>query len=1484
MAVYLDPKKSDFFSKMNAEFTKNEGRCITVSYEPGKGFKVQEISHRTRTAESRAEKVVKLAAVQFVNVVNSWDNLRSTATIDLLCTIHSITKKIISLVKKKPFESDHAVVKTKCQIAQEILRHLENKPLTDETIAQLEGLGEEQLFHLASDVPLPKLACFLAQKKIHTDQIDSQGRTALLVAANRYCKSVVEELLKYPDIDLNHQDNRGQTVLFLACCNGWKDVALWLIDRCDIHKVTCHNESVFMRAASNGLYDVCERLIEKGAEFHLAPREAQEKTLLHHAIEQRREKFACALMKKLQKEDVLLCNELFFLAIEHGLLEVVKKFLDLGVDIVTPADNAILFARDEKQREIVVELLQKVDPKIFIMEGGITPLLFACSYKYFDAVPSLLARGANVNSTNLDNCSPLSFACFNGDQATVKSLLEHGADPNIVTKERQSTALNFACDVGNDVMVKTLIHHGADIFHVEKSGQTVFSALIENKLPSIAAELLVREDVALKECIAEKKETALHFAIRFRMERVALQLLKMQGVDYRRQNEVGDMPIHLACEVGLLSVVKTLLEKDPSLIEVLGEDGRTPVLCAAFSGEESLFSFVLEKGANIFAQTTTGLTALHQAAHGGSLSIVKQLVEEKGLSCDAVGSEQLTAFHVACRRGRREAARYLLGKTKELFSIDVNGRDSFHAACCSNLVDIVEALLKKGADPLKKDSAARIPIESAHGRNCRKVVAAILKYLASKSFVDGDGCSPLHCAAQFGYPELVQDLIEMKVELNLKNKKEETALTIALFSKNIKMATELANYRAEATVQDLKQACVLGDPGLIYSILYSNEFLFENNELSTILVNRNLHVVAVILAVLEGEKQDYFDSIANETKQQALWEGATCGLLNPVKKLIEEFGVESGGLEGIYKIQFPDGKNALHYAAAYGYEDMARFLLEKGVNARFRDINGETPLLLACRMNLKVAALLVDTSMDVNTPNKQSLTPLDCAWEYNNIPLSLKLSARGAIFSTGMTLLHGACYEEHYDVIEQLCDTVDWTRRSSKNMLACSYLFKATNLEMLQTFFKDFPKVYERIKEHKDKDFFKYFQENVDELFAVKEANPLEIAFMFQHVGLTKKIASKMSLADFEISLQKIKEKYPKSPVDKMRYFLYDIDPTHYSKGVLYEKIPVKPESVSIRDLLSLFNSINFYEEDKEGFVSPEVYESYTKTSDLKVIEGMLERFIDNIEKKEKHFQGAPREGTQALKDFYTTIENALTHVIKKVEEDTKQKVLFITELLKVVGFCGGAIFPTSVRLFYEIVKEKRQTFEEEIFASLAEYRAVLFNQVVPYNNQNTHDYNRLMKALGRKYGIPGALEQEQFDDIYFGDENLSIEASEAKFLELYTPASIVLEWFEPELSNDENKRAQVLDFSRKIIDPKYKSEQFDPILKQVETLSSKDAIETALASHDIVLGSYSPKEAIEEERLSLYRAEKVTHITAQGMRIQPSFVATILVSCTVLK
>ena len=158
----------------------------------------------------------------------------------------------------------------------------------------------------------------------------------------------------------------------------------------------------------------------------------------------------------------------------HCSTMTIQEILDHGAHVNTVnKDRAtpLLLACSGEQTDCVELLLSLgADPNIADTDGDTRILSAIEGYCSVNTMQSLINYGAKVNATNNKGMTALLKACAYRQMDVVKVLLETGADPTIVDDAHYSSlhaAVDGRCSIGT---LRALIDHGAHIDVTRKDG------------------------------------------------------------------------------------------------------------------------------------------------------------------------------------------------------------------------------------------------------------------------------------------------------------------------------------------------------------------------------------------------------------------------------------------------------------------------------------------------------------------------------------------------------------------------------------------------------------------------------------------------------------------------------------------------------------------------------------------------------------------------------------------------------------------------------------------------------------------------------------------------------------------------------------------------------------------------------------------------------------------------------------------------------
>uniref|UniRef100_A0A1B6CFN9 Uncharacterized protein n=1 Tax=Clastoptera arizonana TaxID=38151 RepID=A0A1B6CFN9_9HEMI len=139
----------------------------------------------------------------------------------------------------------------------------------------------------------------------------------------------------------------------------------------------------------------------------------------------------------------------------------------------------------------------------------------------------------------------------------------------------------------------------------------------------------------------------------------------------------------------------------------------------------------------------------------------------------------------AAENGNLNVVKALIESDSSLVNItDKDGYTPLHRACYNNHVEVVEYLLKNGADHCARTIDNWQPLHSACKWNSAKSAAKLLSFGANVNAISKGGLTPLHLAAGNSYAKECIELLLMNddIDPDIKNEANERAVDIALRS------------------------------------------------------------------------------------------------------------------------------------------------------------------------------------------------------------------------------------------------------------------------------------------------------------------------------------------------------------------------------------------------------------------------------------------------------------------------------------------------------------------------------------------------------------------------------------------------------------------------------------------------------------------------------------------------------------------------------
>eukprot|EP00798_Chlamydomonas_sp_ICE-L_P017726 gene17726-24086_t len=372
---------------------------------------------------------------------------------------------------------------------------------------------------------------------------------------------------------------------------------------------------------------------------------------------------------------------------------------------------------------------------------GRAPLHVACSRGMLDAARLLLEAGAAPDGFGTNHThTPMHFAASGGHAEVVRLLMPH------VTRER--LPLGAACANGHLEVARLLLEEGGALPSTAMAGNLtpLHQACMHGHVG--VARLLLDAGAPHSPMETHSGQTPMHRACDAGHVDVAALLLDV-GASPARCNGTGDTPLHSAARKGHVQTAKVLLAGGANPSSTGGDVGRkTPmhVPCEGFCTPEqsaAIVCLLLEAGADVTLADGTDLTPLHVASSAGLARCaevmiragarteatdragwtplheappeIAKLLLDAGASPKAATAHGMTPLHNACSTGSiyHEAHRRVT-TVRLLLAAGADRNTPLHlAAYWRGLVEVVDALLEAGADPLAVAVDGRTPLDIA---------------------------------------------------------------------------------------------------------------------------------------------------------------------------------------------------------------------------------------------------------------------------------------------------------------------------------------------------------------------------------------------------------------------------------------------------------------------------------------------------------------------------------------------------------------------------------------------------------------------------------------------------------------------------------------------------------------------------------------------------------------------------------------------------
>jgi ankyrin repeat protein len=324
--------------------------------------------------------------------------------------------------------------------------------------------------------------------------------------------------------------------------------------------------------------------------------------------------------------------------------------------------------------------------------------------------------------------------------------------------------------------------------------------------------------------------------------------------------------------------VEMIIDTSDYMPEVLKGSLENNLMIAASKGYVAEIERLLEKGADIDAESLEGATPLIFAVANNQISSVLTLLDYNP-EVNTLTFNNETALIISVRNRNSEITEALIRGGADIDMADKNGATPLHYATLDGSFDMADLLLYYDADCNKKADDGTTPLMAAILAGFTEIADLLIQNGANLEARDKDGFTPLLIAAQNGDTLIMSLLLRDGVNLYEKNNYNYNALSIAIES-NKKTAVEFLLEKGDKWVTPENEAV---NPYRLASSLGRKDIV-EILEKNNIKGNQGLRIDEICLsASVKFNLRDYFTGLAISFNEPLLNAGFIAGCdLKPV--------------------------------------------------------------------------------------------------------------------------------------------------------------------------------------------------------------------------------------------------------------------------------------------------------------------------------------------------------------------------------------------------------------------------------------------------------------------------------------------------------------------------------------------------------------------------------------------------------------------------
>ncbi|MBA3238046.1 MAG: ankyrin repeat domain-containing protein [Parachlamydiaceae bacterium] len=386
----------------------------------------------------------------------------------------------------------------------------------------------------------------------------------------------------------------------------------------------------------------------------------------------------------------------------HNNLSFVKYLIEVkkaNVDVEdSNQETPLLTAVSSPTLEVVIELIAAKANIHVANRYGTTPLHRASARNQRAIMDYLISQGANIESKNIVDQRPLERALEELSFSSAFFLMRKGSPLKLTLKESN--------------VVKFLLHICEN---EHEASDATKQAIIESVL-KIHPSLAMREPEKMWELLNAVSEKGYFLVLKALMQHLLMsRQIKLTELLNKPGNN-GNTPLHVACIAKSSPCILLLIESGADIHQA-NKDDKTPVDLIFQFGLETILKELWRKKLIKLSKIKTQECRLSLICQEGDaetgLALIKEMQQSgKDLSLPPY-SDAKTYLHIACQHRNRDLIQILVKHGADINKMDLTGRTPLHETLDVKMWDIALILIAHGANPDIADLNGYTPIALA---------------------------------------------------------------------------------------------------------------------------------------------------------------------------------------------------------------------------------------------------------------------------------------------------------------------------------------------------------------------------------------------------------------------------------------------------------------------------------------------------------------------------------------------------------------------------------------------------------------------------------------------------------------------------------------------------------------------------------------------------------------------------------------------------